>query len=993
MKVYYREDDLYPATYNFKDEADGTSGNDIDFVDSSTTDTNTTLQIISSLDGHRKVLEMYDNDAGAIVRVNHDISDITYGTYEFWMQTSDATLENIHAIKHGGAWVYAFRIDADQFQYWDGGWANVGLVPSDDTWYHIRIDFECTAGGYQGLAQYDWHVYINGVYYGDYDFNSNEAHIDILTIYTNAGDSGYYSYYDAWGVSWDTDYTVGDNRTVKFHDPYNKEEITSIIEYPKITAILDKYYMGNITIRDYEGALYSDWYDRDFTPILIEDDSDNVLFRGFLTKKVFTTNSLILTIAGIGILLDWQPFGSDGYINYVLAEGKVNAPISSDSIIQLQTDALAVFTWDVGWWIDGAKDLGLLIVDKTDVNTRTWDSSATSQEGGTVNAGNNASTMAHNDTDHYSVRDTTSGLSDLVITHTIDGVVIDSTTSYLKSIEIQWNFRVGMHGGDGPYSSWATAFYQIKKDTQWITFAQVPIKRDSGFTYWTPWQRGIPLTETGGNGNEFIIEDTDTELAKFFNKTGNDYDELKGLRCIVLNSRMDDAAWVEVNIDFINVKVGYMSDDISPVMETITENTATAITCTDVSAWDETGVVDEDGFKIGANTRTVIQDIANHSGLDIDRIDNFGNTSTAPNTYATGDGGTVDWDTTGGDHFGELDDANDATYVSTDANSETEMYTFNEVNILGGYCTQIVVKAKCSRTAHEGQTLYFCYSVDGGTSWSSPQDTSTDIGVGFTWQTLTFSTLTEYDLSDFQIKMYNSVFIAGGTVYCSELYVIFTISGSSFSKYMAREFKGSYCMEPLKAVCELEGAHWYEDYINNRIVILKLADFVDSTVDLTEADYGHDWEYEDACNQVRSFYVFGKAEDGIFAKAVDESVDGYISRQLIDESIATIGDAQEVADAQLALLNSKRPSVKLSLNADNALLQLGTTVHVTQARPTIAQVLYPIRKIERSRRGFDDIKLVIYCGLGESTTEEEIAKIIRDNAFRSHKALTDRLIS
>lgn len=642
-------------------------------------------------------------------------------------------------------------------------------------------------------------------------------------------------------------------------------------------------------------------------------------------------------------------------------------------------------------WIEGGKDLGLLIVDKTEINRRTWVSSAIAQSGGTVISGNNASTTTYNDGDYYRVRDTTYPNPDLLIIPVIDdGIAIDDT-DYLQSIEVQFHFRVSMYA-TGLTMRNATVYLQILKDTTWEPIAQIPIQRCCGFTYTTPWLKGIPSSEVGGNGNEKLIEDSDAELQKYFNKTGATYTSLKGMRFIV-SGYLGAGSSVDVHVDFIQVRVGYLSHDVSPIMETINDNTATAITCSDVSAWDETGVVDEDGFRIGANTRTVIQDIANHSGLDIAIIDNFGNTSITPNTYPEGDGDTIDWDTTGGDHFGELDDANDATYVSTDANSETEMYTFGEVNILGGYCTQIVVKARCKRTVHEGQTLYFCYSTDGGSTWSDPQNTSTNIGEAWGWQTLTFSGLEVDDLSNFQIKMYNSVFIFGGTVYCSELYVTLTISGSSFSKYMARKFKGAYCMEALTAVCKLEGAHWWEDYINNKIVVAKIADFVDSTVDLTEADYEHDWKYEDECNQVKSFYVFGNSDDEIFAKAVDESVEGYISNQLIDESISNVADAQEVADAQLALLKTKRPSIRLPLKVDNVLLQLGTTVHVTQARPTIAQVLYPIRKLERSKKGIDDIKLVIYCGLGESSLQESIAKIIRDNAFRSHKVLTDRLIS
>ena len=266
---------------------------------------------------------------------------------------------------------------------------------------------------------------------------------------------------------------------------------------------------------------------------------------------------------------------------------------------------------------------------------------------------------------------------------------------------------------------------------------------------------------------------------------------------------------------------------------------------------------------------------------------------------------------------------------------------------------------------------------------------------GYVWTSVTFDGLngSQLDLDGLQVKYtapaanvdFDDVMI--GATYCVIYYYQY-----GFTKYMAREFKGAYCMEALKAVCKLEGVHWYEDYINNKIVLINISNFVDSTVDLTQADYEDTWEYTDECNQVKSFLVFGKAEDEIFAKAIDESVPGYISKQLIDESITNIADAQEIADTRLAALKTKRPSIKLPLHVDNVLLQLGTTVGVTLARPTVAEADYPIRMIERKKVGII-IKTIIYCGLGESPWNEELARTIRDNAERSHKALTDRLIS
>ena len=62
---------------------------------------------------------------------------------------------------------------------------------------------------------------------------------------------------------------------------------------------------------------------------------------------------------------------------------------------------------DKSLWTSEGRNVGILIVDKTAVNTRDWDSSAISQTAGTVAGGNNASTQTFNDGDYYNVKEAT----------------------------------------------------------------------------------------------------------------------------------------------------------------------------------------------------------------------------------------------------------------------------------------------------------------------------------------------------------------------------------------------------------------------------------------------------------------------------------------------------------------------------------------------------------------------------------------------------------
>ena len=145
-------------------------------------------------------------------------------------------------------------------------------------------------------------------------------------------------------------------------------QISAIVDYPDVISRNSTYGACIITLRDFEGALYSDWSARDFVPMKVEDDDSNILFRGLLINKKFTAKSLILELVGFSILLEWIPF----YKSYILAEGKVKTSPASAVLTVFHDDNEddvydtpdEDFTWDVNEWSTD-QDVGLLIVDNT----------------------------------------------------------------------------------------------------------------------------------------------------------------------------------------------------------------------------------------------------------------------------------------------------------------------------------------------------------------------------------------------------------------------------------------------------------------------------------------------------------------------------------------------------------------------------------------------------------------------------------------------------
>jgi len=196
---------FYNATFDFNNEIVGTNGTNIDFIDLATIGVDTTIQIISLLNGHRKVLELNDNDVGAeVIGQNTFDSTRLFGTIELFIRNTDTSLRTDILIRSGITNALQVAIagnTANQLQYFDGIWNNIVSI-IDNIWYHIRIDFECGADGYESLAPDTFHIYVNGIKYSDLSFRNTVSTVNNLRLQTNVGNSGYFTYFDAIGYSW-----------------------------------------------------------------------------------------------------------------------------------------------------------------------------------------------------------------------------------------------------------------------------------------------------------------------------------------------------------------------------------------------------------------------------------------------------------------------------------------------------------------------------------------------------------------------------------------------------------------------------------------------------------------------------------------------------------------------------------------------------------------------------------------------------------------------
>ncbi len=223
--------------YNFKNEVNGetepTGWNNQDDGDGESK--------ISPIIGlHKKVIWLEVNAGQPIME--HLFTNQDYGTIEYLIRCVDGSMGSDEAaliLKGTGANnITIIFIDSNTFWRFDGdGVVNIGHAAPDNIWIHIRIDFECTVGGYQGLAQWKYKIFFDENEYGDYSFKNNVTPNEIV-LTTTASDC----YFDAFGFTWE-DYTIGDNLSLE------QENITANIIRGKISEELYTISFGEITIK------------------------------------------------------------------------------------------------------------------------------------------------------------------------------------------------------------------------------------------------------------------------------------------------------------------------------------------------------------------------------------------------------------------------------------------------------------------------------------------------------------------------------------------------------------------------------------------------------------------------------------------------------------------------------------------------------------------------------------------------------------------------
>lgn len=744
-------------------------------------------------------------------------------------------------------------------------------------------------------------------------------------------------------------------------------QVTGIVSYPTILSRLNEIGTCMVSIGDIDGSLYSTWSSRDFTKLQLRDDSDNVLFMGYLTGKKFHHDGLDLEISGVAKVLDWKKF----HRNYILEEGKIWQIPSDESF---PTDASLYPTSDVStqWNCSGSNHY-----DELDQNS------------GYISATSGACT------DEFATNNEAANL--------------DNGTA----IRIYLN---GMKYRTSPEAYPANPTVDLYIEGGWKGEESVSI--GSGSFDWGYAEFTGTFTEAEMDAMKFRI--------KHAGVSGTQAVIIKEAYCKVYYSGQDNTTvgLVDKDEEEFSWDTDYWINDQKVGILVVDNTNNIDYTTYDVSAISQAGGVEDGGNAASTQTQfdnnvyetheaAGTKDMIISATLDGDNIDTgqylqkivvnyrIGHKAAVKNfhkvslkiyngsAYETiaylrslpASANTYKW--LEGSYTIEGSNATLANYLTIDgANYDAlagDIKIYNESGSASPPENYICVDYLTVDIYHHANDI---------APIMEEIDDSGDTWIGVTGENWTTNGVTKGD--HFKIAQNTEQIISdvSNTVNVP----IYIVNDSFGDKFIARHYKGTTCLDALKSVCMVEGAVWYEDYENECIVCVKPTDFEDSTVDLTQAEYNWDWEYDDQCNAIRRVDVYGCAGYNIHAFKEDIDSSSYIEKTIIDETIMTDADAQDVADAQFDLYDTKTPSIKLILKDVDTGCIVGQEVTITMVRPTVAEANYVVRMMERKKEG-GSIITTIWAGLGHTEAMENIASKINQIGSYSHKAHTDRLVS
>ena len=166
--------------------------------------------------GHKDVLVIEDNNTSAFTDPGYrDGITRGHGSIEFYYMISGTLTGNIPVFRASRD-SYPWRLIGlciQDGEWWYDGSSSLSKVPNVinpqlDTWYQIKIDWCRDGTNWEGLADLDWQVTIDGISSGSLPYNHLNNYDPTYFHFPSSIDNTvpYKEYYDALSFSWDENY-------------------------------------------------------------------------------------------------------------------------------------------------------------------------------------------------------------------------------------------------------------------------------------------------------------------------------------------------------------------------------------------------------------------------------------------------------------------------------------------------------------------------------------------------------------------------------------------------------------------------------------------------------------------------------------------------------------------------------------------------------------------------------------------------------------------
>lgn len=335
---------------------------------------------INELDGHRNIFKItYGNG----FTIQNQFSR-TSGTFEFYLRTEDASDRTVLSFEGDDtvAHIY-FYILNDEWYYLDWDSQNSQIInltddykPLDDTWHHIRIDFECSTGSYNGLSQETWKLIVDGHSSNEYSIFRSQVSpppclINKIFLFCDVDQPDGASYFDAFGYSWDNFYSVGDNTkeglSIFFETSFGIDwaayslDNQPNVEIPGNTTImmpLNGSHMIKVIANDTFGTIYqsTEMYFV-ISPIIINSPNKNSVWEEGIEYEITWTSYLNISHVDIEFykadILNYSTYNleNNGTFLWTVPEGvsigtdwKIKISDTSDPLIYAMSEFFEIVT-------------------------------------------------------------------------------------------------------------------------------------------------------------------------------------------------------------------------------------------------------------------------------------------------------------------------------------------------------------------------------------------------------------------------------------------------------------------------------------------------------------------------------------------------------------------------------------------------------------------------------------------------------------------------